>query len=355
MNGFKEFVPINIHVNSNGAGRATSSKSPDKTKNTISDNLLTIKPANEWIDIAKNQPMPNMLFGPLWHEGELCILTADTNVGKSILGVQIADCITKGTGNSYLPFRAVPQSVIYGDFELSYKQFENRYSTDYSNHYRFSENLFRLEINPDFSELIDFNEQLLLNLGLLVEQTGSRVIIIDNLTFLRTQSMDTAKEALPLMQKLKSLKTKYGLSMLVLAHSPKRSLFNPLTRNDIAGSKHLANFADSIFAIGESAQDKSFRYIKQLKSRAVEIVFDAENVIECQLTKSSNFLKFEFTGIGTEKNHLKEEQDKEELEEKILLFRKNNPTASLREMANHLGTNAVRVMRTLKRNNIDCE
>ncbi|NBO50672.1 MAG: hypothetical protein EBU80_13355 [Chitinophagia bacterium] len=84
--------------------------------------------------------------------------------------------------------------------------------------------------------------------------------------------MDTAKEALPLMQKLKSLKTKYGLSMLVLAHSPKRSLFNPLTRNDIAGSKHLANFADSIFAIGESAQDKSFRYIKQLKSRAVEIV-----------------------------------------------------------------------------------
>ncbi|MEY4042039.1 MAG: hypothetical protein RL233_1570, partial [Bacteroidota bacterium] len=83
--------------------------------------------------------------------------------------------------------------MIYGDFELSYKQFENRYSTDYSNHYRFSENLFRLEINPDFSELIDFNEQLLLNLELLVEQTGSRVIIIDNLTFLRTQSMDTAK------------------------------------------------------------------------------------------------------------------------------------------------------------------
>lgn len=355
MSGFKEFVPIDIKVNSNVTGCRTRPSSQDRNKHSISDNLLTIKPANEWIDIAKNQPMPNMLFGPLWHEGELCILTADTNVGKSILGVQIADCITRGMGNSYLPFRAEPQSVIYGDFELSYKQFENRYSTDYCNHYQFADNLFRLEINPDFSELVDFNEQLLLNLELLVEQTGSRVIIIDNLTFLRTQSMDTAKEALPLMQKLKSLKTKYGLSMLVLAHSPKRSLFNPLTRNDIAGSKHLANFADSIFAIGESAQDKSFRYIKQLKSRAVEIVFDAENVIECQLTKASNFLKFEFTGIGTERNHLKEEQGKEELEEKILLFRKNNPNASLREMANHLGTNAVRVMRTLKRNNIDCQ
>ena len=109
MSGFKEFVPIDIHVNSNGAGRAISSRSSDKTKHSISDNLLKIKPANEWIEIAKNQPMPNMLFGPLWHEGELCILTADTNVGKSILGVQIADCITKGMGNSYLPFRAEPQ------------------------------------------------------------------------------------------------------------------------------------------------------------------------------------------------------------------------------------------------------
>jgi len=195
MSGFKEFVPIDIKVNSNGTGCRTRPRSQDRNKHSISDNLLTIKPANEWIDIAKNQPMPNMLFGPLWHEGELCILTADTNVGKSILGVQIADCITRGMGNYYLPFRAEPQSVIYGDFELSYKQFENRYSTDYSNHYLFSENLFRLEINPDFSELVDFNEQLLLNLELLVEQTGSRVIIIDNLTFLRTQSMDTAKEA----------------------------------------------------------------------------------------------------------------------------------------------------------------
>lgn len=350
MNGMKVFTPVGLP---NGRGEVNKVvEMPMVSINLASaaENLFMLKPANEWIDMAKNQPMPKMLFGPLWHEGELCILTADTNIGKSILGVQIADCITRGVGNYYLSFRAEPQAVIYGDFELSSKQFENRYSADYRDHYRFSDRFYRLEINPDFSQLADFNEQLMFNLEQLVEQTGAKVVIIDNLTFLRTQSMDTAKEALPLMQRLKALKTKHGLSMLVLAHTPKKSLYNPLTRNDIAGSKHLANFTDSIFAIGESALDKSCRYIKQLKARATEIVFDAENVLECRIVKDHNFLKFEFTGTGYENDHLKSEPEKEELEQRVLEIRKDKPYASYREIAAVLGTNQVRVMRILKRN-----
>ena len=37
-----------------------------------------------------------MLFDKLWYEGEICILFADTNVGKSILAVQIGDSISRG-------------------------------------------------------------------------------------------------------------------------------------------------------------------------------------------------------------------------------------------------------------------
>ena len=354
MNGLKVFTPVGMPGKTSEVNKFVEMP-PISNDSEPVKHLFTLKSANEWMNLAKSQPVPNMLFGPLWHEGELCILTADTNIGKSILGVQIADCITKDVGSYYLPFRAQPQAVIYGDFELSYKQFENRYSAEYQNHYKFSDNFYRLEINPDFSQLADFNEQLMLNLELLIEQTGARIVIIDNLTFLRTQSMDTAKEALPLMQRLKALKTKYGLSMLVLAHTPKRSLYNPLTRNDIAGSKHLANFADSIFAIGESAIDKSCRYIKQLKARATEIVFDAENVLECRIVKDFNFLKFEFTGTGYEKDHLQSEPEKEELEQRVLEIQKEKPLASLREIATELGTNQVRVMRILKRNNIKSE
>lgn len=52
---------------------------------------------------------------------------------------------------------------------------------------------------------------------------------------------------------LNNLKKRYGLSILVLAHTPKRSMECPITSNDLAGSKRLYNFFDSVFAIGKSA------------------------------------------------------------------------------------------------------
>ena len=67
----------------------------------------------------------------------------------------------------------------------------------------------------------------------------AKILIVDNLTYLKTQATETAKEALPLMKRLKQLKIKYDLSILALAHTPKRNLCNPLTKNDLAGSKNL--------------------------------------------------------------------------------------------------------------------
>jgi RecA-family ATPase len=61
-----------------------------------SKGLFTVKTASRWIDQAKTRPIPKMLFGEFWFEGELCILFADTNLGKSILAVQIGNSISKG-------------------------------------------------------------------------------------------------------------------------------------------------------------------------------------------------------------------------------------------------------------------
>jgi len=57
--------------------------------------LFKVRTANEWIELAKDRPVPKMLFGELWFEGELCILFSDTNLGKSILAVQIGNKATK--------------------------------------------------------------------------------------------------------------------------------------------------------------------------------------------------------------------------------------------------------------------
>jgi hypothetical protein len=63
------------------------------------------------------------------------------------------------------------------------------------------------------------------------------VLIIDNLTYLRDET-ENARNALPLMKFLKELKSKHGLSILALAHTPKRDSSKPLGRNDLQGIKN---------------------------------------------------------------------------------------------------------------------
>ncbi|HKC67231.1 MAG TPA: AAA family ATPase, partial [Bacteroidia bacterium] len=111
--------------------------------------MLTVKTANRWIEQAKTKPIPKMLFGELWFEGELCILYADTNLGKSILAVQIGNSISRGEPIKGFELETKKQPVLYCDFELSAKQFENRYSDRFKDHYDFDDNFVRVEINPD--------------------------------------------------------------------------------------------------------------------------------------------------------------------------------------------------------------
>jgi RecA-family ATPase len=111
--------------------------------------LFTVKTANSWIEQAKTKPIPAMLFSEYWHEGELCILFADTNLGKSILAVQIGDSISKGEAINGFKLETQKQPILYFDFELSEKQFENRYSENFTDHYLFDDNFLRVEINPD--------------------------------------------------------------------------------------------------------------------------------------------------------------------------------------------------------------
>lgn len=314
-------------------------KNDDFNKNT---GLFTIQTANSWIEQAKKRPIPKMLFSEFWYESEVCILFSDTNLGKSILAVQIANSISRG---EYIPgfkLEAEKQSVLYFDFELTEKQFQNRYSVDYENAYQFDDNLLRVEINPDsdIPDELTFEKFLSNSLETLIIERNSKVLVIDNLTYLRNET-EKAKDALPLMKELKALKNKYHLSLLILAHTPKRDLSKPITRNDLQGSKMLINFCDSSFSIGESSTDKGVRYIKMIKARNTEIVYDAENVCVCQITKPHNFLQFEFLDFGAESHHLKavSEKEKEELEGQIAELIQVEPGISAYAIAKKLCKN----------------
>jgi hypothetical protein len=139
------------------------------------------------------------------------------------------------------------------------------------------------------------------------------------------------------MKYLKELKTKYGLSILALAHTPKRDSSKPLGRNDLQGSKMLINFCDSSFAIGESAKDQGIRYLKQIKARNTAIIYHAEEVLLGNVQKNGNFLQFEFLGTGNEREHLKtqSEKDKSVVVQKVKSLASDG--LSLKEIAQIVG------------------
>ena len=310
--------------------------------------LFLVKEASQWIDEAKNRPIPKMLFSEFWHEGELCILFADTNTGKSILAVQIGNSIATGEPIKGFTFEAKKQKILYFDFELSDKQFEVRYSNNYQEHYIFPSYFFRAEIDPEgeFPEG-KFEETLYSSMEKAIIETGSKILIVDNITYLKNET-ERAKDALPLMKHLKALKTKYSLSILALAHTPKMEASKPINKNHLQGSKMLINFCDAAFAIGESHQETGLRYLKQIKARNTEIKFDAENVKLCQISKPFNFLMFEFLGHANEHSHLKTlaPNQKEELVFRAKDLNKEGKTQ--RQIADELGIGLGTVNKYLK-------
>jgi len=314
------------------------------------DDAFKMRTATHWMEQASTRAVPRMLFDRFWYEGELCILFADSNLGKSILAVQIGNAINTGTPIEGFAFEAEAQPVLYCDFELTDKQFEARYSKDYDEHYSFRADFFRAELNPDIElpgEFENFETYLSYALERCILQSKAKVVIIDNLTYLRSEN-EQAKDALSLMKHLKALKTRYNLSILALAHTPKRDLTLGITRNDLQGSKMLMNFCDSAFAVGESQQDKSLRYLKQIKQRNTEQVYGADNVCLCQIIKPGNFLKYDFVSYGQEWEHLSKQRGELPDEQIAKATELKLQGKSLREIGKEMGISFQRVDRLLK-------
>lgn len=249
------------------------------SSSSIPSNVLICKPANEWLAEGNTLPPIVPLFDPLWYEGETCFLFGLAGIGKTLLAIQIAIQI------------ANEQPVLYCDFELSTRQFHKRYKG-----FKFPDNIHRLTLKPgainDENKIIDAIEEFAVKKGI-------KVIIIDNLTWLLMDGQE-AKKAAPFMKRIAKMKESLGLSLLIVAHTPKRDQELPIQLTDMAGSMVLQNFIDSSFAIGLSHRDNSIRYIKQTKNRSDEIIYHEGNVLLLRLGKLDDG-RIGFTAIGNDR------------------------------------------------------
>ena len=285
------------------------------TPDAMSTRVFSVKPAKQWLTEAASRPNPKSLWLSLWYENEVACLFADTNMGKSIYAVQIADHVSQ------------ERKVLYFDFEMTDKQFQLRYTdAETGKCHKFNDNFLRVEFSPvnvDVSNLAYIISQI----TEVVDRTGARVIIIDNITWIcnNAESGDTAGE---LMQMLIDLKRRKGLSILVLAHTPKRNTAAKLGQNSLAGSKRIANFMDSMFAIGATQE------------------YGEDHVITAWLVKDGDYISLMHTGYGRESALLAPvEGEAAKLRQRVLELSQTGMTQQ--KIADELGISRMRVQRML--------
>lgn len=327
----------------------------------VRTNAFDVMSAGRWLQVSATRPMPRRLFGPFWLEGEISILFADTGKGKSVLAVQIAEALASGAALAPFELDMPAQKVLYFDFELSEKMFEARYSVPSkdpggptTDHYPFNENFIRAQLSgdPEYVGFDTWGEYLYHSFDEILRSTAARLVIIDNITYLGTRSKEQSGSALRVMRVLHQFRHEYGLSVLVIAHTPKRRFSHGITVNDLQGSKLLSNFADNVFAIGESCLGPDVRYLKHIKPRNSPLIHGAGNVCSYRIEKETNFLCFEFTGFSNEREHLEYLSLNNEINRRILA-RSVRDLAALghtqREIAARLGISLTTVNRYLKR------
>ena len=315
----------------------------DAVEKPRSRGILTVEKASESVDIALEEPDPEDLYYGLICQGEATAFYGESGSGKTIFAVQMAIKM------------AQRRKVLYADFELSRKQFQKRYAKrttdpetgkEVITRYPFPPNLFRCFFNnDDDSDEDSYTEDSILE---AIEQTAleckAEVVFIDNLTYLCAAAEDT-KEAAKLMKKLVRLKRKYGWTLIVLTHSPKRDNSLPLTQDSMSGSKKLANLYDAVIALG--AKESGIRYIKQCKVRSSAEVYTADNVAVYSIVDENSFLHFQFLSTGVEADYLKTRQDNDLSEAVFQILDLRSKKYSEQKIANELGISKSKVHRAL--------
>lgn len=298
--------------------------------------FFNVSTFNEYVEKGLKMDPPKELIPHILVEQETTILFSGPGVGKTALAIQIA-----------IELAEQGKLVLYVNFELSQLQLALRYPNRDcpSTLYHASIDYTKMHDVTDENQILPEIERMALELNI-------EVVIIDNFTNLCVNSKE-ATEAGNIMKRLVAMRMTHNWTMLILAHTPKRKQGDPLTIDDLAGSKLLSNLADNVIGFNKSRKDKNMCYFIQLKYRSLPIELDFKNVQELTLTSSDGWLHFEYGGYDEERAHLPRSRDERaELERDIIRELKQPNGSSYREIADKLGTSLSMVQRVAKSNGL---
>ena len=297
---------------------------------------LKLQTANKWIEDAKAQPDPEHFYHGMFVEGEITVVFSAPNSGKSLFCIQVAESIAR------------KRKVVIVDCEQSSKQFQKRYTNDDTGStHLFPENLLRAEVDSELLDTVDQDQAILDSVSQAAKE-GIKDVIIDNISFV---CVDTEKSqtSVEFMRKMIKLKKKFGLTIIIVAHTPKRDPSRPLLQTDLSGSSKLMALIDAAIAIGVSSQAPHLRYAKHVKFRSGEYPCPADHVALYRLEKVDNYTQLVFQDYGDEKDHLREKNALTEMEDMQEFVNLKAKGMSLKEISEETGFAKTTIHRKLKK------
>lgn len=304
----------------------------------LNNSVFSIKNMIDWKEHANNLPEPRQLIGSLIMEGEMTFIFSESNLGKSIFGVQCSIAIATGENIDLGPGielvnQAPPKKVLYLDFELGVKLMTNRWGNELHDSLFFGK-LKRGEIlegNP--KEIFD-------KIRKSAESYGCDTIVIDNASAI-SSDLEKSENAVLFMKQLSLLSRDDSFTVILITHTPKRLKKDPLTLNSISGSSKLNQLTDAAIGIGEVDKDEGGHvYLIQLKNRNDKKHYNQGNVIRTQVIESEEgYVRHVFQGCSSEMEAI---SGTDENLKSLLVYQKEG---SYRKAAKVLGVNHNTVKR----------
>ncbi len=274
----------------------------------VGQSMLEVRPASHWIIKPSAQRPRRELYGPMWREGEVCLLFGPKSVGKSLFAVQLAEDLATGAktltelsepGAAAAGYDTHPiqspgskiqdQKVLLIDFEQTTDQFTERYTypspipgklpcrTRF--HFQRASIGEVGEIPKCFKGSV--HEYLQHSIGEAIAAGEARIVIIDSINYL-FRGRITATAMTNVLKTLKLYAQMHQVSILATAgtrtppsarSTSKNQLqtSNPQTSNPLSRYAHLlglATLADTAILLAPSTYGPQYRYTKLLATRS---------------------------------------------------------------------------------------
>lgn len=270
--------------------------------------FMTMNEAMEQVDDDYSKP----LLGPLMHQGDVVGLVAESNVGKTIFAMQLAEFWTSGKFPiAGLENKAGQQKVAFLSAEMTDTQMKRRYSNETGNVYKFSDNLIYVDKN------LENEEKMKAMVKMVVKKVKPTMIIIDSLCQVADSDMTKMTQVKPLIKYFKEIAKENNVTFLIILHTKKRSAVDrkkdKMDKYSLYGSSAITNMFDALWALDQGLRE-NVKILTQVKSRDGEFVFNNDNALIMSIVKDnpSNFLRFELDRVAPIGNLLSERKSSEQ-------------------------------------------